>query len=89
MLKPTLIINRNDSICGNCGKGANWSETHHNSQLGWGNHPKNGCDIKWKYLSTDYVDEEFIEHVKRMRPDLEFIHPTDNDNSSAQIPKDN
>ena len=37
--KEALIINRFDSKCGACGKGADPREEAHETQLGYGEHP--------------------------------------------------
>jgi hypothetical protein len=71
----TLIINRNDSVCYNCGKSCDPKHKTHEINLGW-NHEINGtpgCGIEWKYVTTHYWGETMVNAVKEMRPDLEFI----------------
>jgi len=70
--KHTLIINRSDSKCGNCNRGAATDQQMHDRELGYGvvgiGKP---CGVEFKYVSTSYYGLE--ERVKSMRPDLEFI----------------
>lgn len=49
-----LEINRFDSKCLACGNGASLNETSHDTQLGWGDHPPNGCGKKFTHWTTGY-----------------------------------
>lgn len=69
--KEALIINRFDSKCGACGKGADPREEAHETQLGYGEHPPEGCGIRWRFVTSDYTNME--EGVSAMRPDLEWF----------------
>lgn len=71
-LKATLIINRNDSSCLNCGKGAHLKEKSHNSWLGYENpYDKPGCGILWENVTSHYEGME--DFIKAIRPDLTFV----------------
>lgn len=69
-INETLIINRYDSKCGCCGKGASTEQVEHDKALGWGNQGK-GCGVKFKYVSSSYTGMD--QRVAAMRPDLELI----------------
>lgn len=69
-LKETLIINRFESRCGNCHKGADPREKSHETQLGYGKHDPKGCGAEWRFVTSDYTDME--QGVSAMRPDLEW-----------------
>ena len=66
----TLYINRNDSRCGKCGKGASYDESSHQRVLGWSKEEraKPGCGVRWEYVSSDYFGMKKI--VSEIRPDL-------------------
>lgn len=73
---PTLIINPNESRCGNCGKGCSpYSKTHdliYEYSLTSGTLP--GCGIEWKYLTSHYTNfEGHYDSIRSMRPDLEWV----------------
>lgn len=71
--KYTLYINLSNSRCGNCGKECDPNETRHIRECGYhakeGN--KDGCGVKWRYVSSDYFNMD--ESLIRMRPDLKLI----------------
>jgi len=65
MSRPfTLIINRSDSRCGNCGKSANPAEAKHDTVIGY--NPGPGCGQRWVLVDTDYLGLD----PTRTRPDL-------------------
>jgi hypothetical protein len=71
-IQATLLINRSDSKCFNCDKGARPSDKSHDEAIGWdGREP--GCGIVWQYVSSEYGD--MVEDVRDMRPDLTYIEP--------------
>lgn len=71
-LKHTLIINRNDSKCGNCGRDCDFNEKRHDTLLGYDDdNGKPGCRYLWKYVASDYTGMD--ERLKKMRPDLELM----------------
>lgn len=70
--KATLLINRNDSKCYNCQRGANPKAERHDEVWGYGA-DKIGCGIKWEYVATEYHDERLMATAEDMRPDLKPI----------------
>lgn len=65
----TLIINRSDSRCNNCGLGAIPTEEKHDQAIGYSIRGfQAGCGIRWEYVTSNYVG--MSEHVREMRPDL-------------------
>lgn len=50
-----IIINRSESRCGNCGKGAFMEETGHNTIAGY-NGGQPGCGAIWDSVSSDYLN---------------------------------
>jgi hypothetical protein len=71
--KNTLIINRNDSYCGNCSKGCDPMEKKHDTVLGYGVTGKKGCGEIYKFVKSDYSGLDIESDIKKMRPDLELI----------------
>jgi len=75
-MNPTLIINRCDSKCGNCGLGASPREKRHDTTLGYyasdAVKPE-PCHIEWTKVTTDYTGSEMERSVRSMRPDLEWV----------------
>lgn len=72
----TLFINRSDSRCGACNKGADPYEESHITLLGWHavNDNMKGCGAEYDSVSTDYYNSsDLIGHIKDIRPDLPFI----------------
>ena len=67
----TLVINRSDSRCGNCGKAALPNEFYHETVPGW-NEPTVGCRFDFTTTGTEYTGTEQREAVIRLRPDLTF-----------------
>lgn len=71
-MRRTLIINRNDSKCGNCQGSCNPDEKRHDTKLGYGDtNGEPGCRAYWQYVSSEYTGME--ERLKEMRPDLEWL----------------
>jgi hypothetical protein len=71
-LCTTLIINRSDTKCGNCGKGADPYAESHDVILGYppiGGGP--GCGVRWAQVRSDYTGME--DRCREMRPDLEWV----------------
>ncbi len=83
MLTATLYINRSDSRCGACNRGADPRETGHFTRLGWNVRQSNsGCHALFVAVSSDYLlDEDFIAAIRRLQPDLPLVsrgvRPTD------------
>lgn len=74
-----LVINRSDTVCGNCGKGATYQEKKHETILGYSkNYPsKDGCGVEWTHVTSHYVGVPGLyERIQELRPDLIFIDPT-------------
>ena len=72
MKKGILVINTWNSECADCGKDCDRNEKRHITNLGYG--PQNGtkgCGIKWKYVTSGYMDME--ETIKKIRPDLKYV----------------
>lgn len=71
-IRKTLFIERSYSICGNCGKQTLIKGKKHRAVSGWGP-DEPGCMMHWEYLSTHYaLDDETVQHIKQLRPDLEY-----------------
>lgn len=69
----TLIINRSDSRCGNCGRNANPNDLHHDEVNDWGRISE-GCHQRYVLLASDYYGPEwFYDRLKAMRPDLAWV----------------
>lgn len=66
----TLIINRSDSQCSNCGKGANPNAKHHTEVLGYGP-ASEGCGQLFTHVTSNYYGMRDVCEV--MRPDLIWI----------------
>ena len=66
-----LFINRNDSVCGACGRPADPYELAHGQKLGY--NPGPGCGMWFTHVSSHYLGTE--ELIKEMRPDLVWIDP--------------
>lgn len=72
----TLYINKSESRCGGCNRGADPYEESHITLLGWAavNDKMKGCGAEFTDLSTDYVNfPGLLEAIRDMRPDLPFI----------------
>jgi hypothetical protein len=67
-----LVINRFDSRCESCGKGASPSEKSHETLLGYNIDPsKKGCGVTWTHVRSDYSGLD--DRIARMRPDLKLL----------------
>ncbi len=66
----TLIINRNDSRCGECKRGANPDEKTHDTVLGFNPDGEKGCGVEWDEVASFYTDMK--KRVMEMRPDLKW-----------------
>lgn len=64
----TLVINADDSRCGNCGRAADPRETRHFSVLGW--NPDVGCGHLFTAIGSEYSTPIVVDGAKRLRPDL-------------------
>lgn len=71
----TLYINRNDSLCGNCGLGADPYEKSHETLLGYGIKKDSGCGQEWTKVSTQQRFEGIEQIAQDMRPDLDWVAP--------------
>jgi hypothetical protein len=72
----TLYINRSDSRCGACDKGADPYEESHITLTGWFavNDNMKGCGAVYDSVSTDYFNsKDLIGDIKDIRPDLPYI----------------
>ena len=65
-----LFINRNDSECGSCRRGADPYETSHDTMLGYVPAGTKGCGEPFTAVSTHYLGLNMKERVMEMRPDL-------------------
>lgn len=67
----TLYVNRMDSKCGNCGRGADPHAECHDEVLCYAPIKPEGCHVRWRYVSTHYSDEGGLhQRISEMRPDL-------------------
>jgi hypothetical protein len=72
----TLYINKSESRCGYCDKGADPYEEYHETLLGWfaTNDYMKGCGARFDSVGTDYVNFPGLkENIMEMRPDLPFV----------------
>ncbi len=72
----TLYINRSESRCGGCDKGADPYEESHITLMGWAaiNDNMKGCGAVYTSVSSDYNDiTDLYGGIKAMRPDLPFL----------------
>jgi hypothetical protein len=72
----TLYINKSESRCGACDKGADPYEESHITLTGWFaiNDNMKGCGAEFDALSTDYVGFPGLEQeIQLMRPDLPYL----------------
>lgn len=67
----TLIINADESICGNCGRGADPNESRHATVLAF--IPGIGCGSQFTDIGTNSNDPLVLDAVRKMRPDLLFL----------------
>lgn len=72
----TLYINKSESRCGGCGKGADPYEESHITLVGWAavNDKMKGCGADYTDVSSDYrYFPGLAEAIQAMRPDLPYI----------------
>lgn len=69
MLATALVVNRSDSRCGACGKGANPNDTKHTRILSWGDKGA-GCDVTWTHVTSDYAGGGIEEAIQADWPHL-------------------
>lgn len=69
----TLIVNRSESRCGDCGRGADPHELSHDTVLGYGGPYGPGCGVVWDSVASDYVGMHMQEITANMRPDLTWV----------------
>jgi len=72
----TLYINKSESRCGACGKGADPYEESHITLLGWFavNDKMKGCGATFDAVASDYFDFPGLkESIQKMRPDLPWV----------------
>ena len=67
----TLIINRSDSRCGNCGRSADPKEPTHEKVLGYS--PGEGCHQRFVLMDSDYMGIGMREACERLRSDLTWV----------------
>ena len=80
IIMATLYINRSDSRCGACNKGADPYEESHITLLGWYavNDNMKGCGAVFDSVSSDYNDfGSLYDRIEEIRPDLPFINKYD------------
>lgn len=71
----TLYINKSESRCGGCDKGADPYEESHITLLGWHaiNDKMKGCGAEYTDVSSDYFGFPGLdEEIQKMRPDLPY-----------------
>lgn len=72
----TLYINKSESRCGACNKGADPYEESHITLLGWfaTNDKMQGCGVTFDSVSSDYYGfPGLMEEIQKMRPDLPLL----------------
>ena len=72
----TLYINKSESRCGACNKGADFYEESHITLTGWAavNDRMKGCGAEFDSLSSDYSDwGGLYDELRLMRPDLPWV----------------
>jgi hypothetical protein len=69
-----LIINPNESKCGYCGEGCDYTEKSHKTLLGY-TAPRGarGCGAVYTRVGSDYVGQ--LGEVGPYRPDLQYVPP--------------
>ena len=72
-LMATLIINRSDSRCGACNKGAYPQQTHHIDVAGWTPQRGGGCGAEFTEMTSDYIGLQQEQAMMSLRPDLDLI----------------
>lgn len=72
-----LFIDRSNSRCGACGKGADPAEKQHDTIIEYSpNTGRPGCGAIYEAVSTNYVNlDGLYDSIKEMRPDLQFVDP--------------
>jgi hypothetical protein len=66
--KETLYINRSESRCGSCNRGADPYEVIHKTAYGY---PLGGCKVRYRFVSSDYFGMPLLNAtIRDMRPDL-------------------
>lgn len=73
MKSEALVINRSDSRCGNCRKGASPHAEAHVDIVDYKSVPGGGCGVRWRYLTSDYTGAGIEQAARDMRPDLEWF----------------
>jgi hypothetical protein len=71
MADTVLTINRFDSHCNACGRGADPMETHHTTVLQYAPDPPPGCGARFIAVTSDYLGMR--EACTAMRPDLPWV----------------
>lgn len=66
-----LIINRTDSKCGACGRGADPYAKSHDKVIGY--KPGPGCGATWTHVTSSYRGGGIEEATLEMRPDLDWF----------------
>lgn len=77
----TLYIDKSDSYCGGCNKGADPYEESHITLMGWAavNDNMKGCGAVYDSVSSHYTNLTegsgfgLGDRIKEMRPDLPWI----------------
>ncbi len=72
----TLYINKSESRCGACNKGADPYEESHLTIMGWSaiNDKMRGCGAIFDAVDSDYnFLGDLVEAIQEMRPDLPWL----------------
>lgn len=70
----TVIINRWESSCNNCGKGVDPHTRKHDEVIGYSMLSEPGCGIEFKYAASDYIGQGFKKGIMEQQfPHLEWI----------------
>lgn len=69
----TLIIDKSESFCGDCGRYALYTELTHDSAFAQGE----GCGVAWEYVTSNYFGLGIGKFAAQARPDLKWIGDDD------------
>ncbi len=69
--RPVLLVDRNYSRCGACGKDALPTQERHDDVIGY--RPGPGCGVRWTHIKASCVGPGIDARLREMRPDLTLI----------------